>query len=242
MYWRTMNYISEHTKYCMQHRTTLQTASTWTKELAEPTLLEKILQNCFSERRKTYNKWKSLELFELGITPRYFSLAYVKYRTIGFNGHDSVLKYNEQPFKFPMSTEIRNRQNVKMCNFDTMYWISNKASILSLKIWNITYISTTVTVQCPKTMCNLSKLLCPIRPRKPKSCKRCENRHWRNGHDGHDLADFDRITTKSWFIMANSRHNCVIVNQNVVGVGPNSVMPVRLCPLCHGWSSERLTK
>ena len=68
------------------------------------------------------------------------------------------------------------------------------------------------------------------------------NRQCHNGHNGDDLADFVRITTKFWFIMAISWYNCANVNKNFVDIRPNSVRSARVCPLRHERSSECLLK
>ena len=73
-------------------------------------------------------------------------------------------------------------------------------------------------------------------------CKRSGNRQCIKGHNGDGLADFVPITTNSWFIMATSRYNYAIVNQNCVGIGPKSTISVRLCSMYHGGSSDRLLK
>ena len=112
---------------------------------------------------------------------------------------------------------------------------------LSWATWNITRVGATVSVQRPETMSNLWKLLCPIRAQKVQFYKRSGNRQCRKGHNDGDLADFGPIPTKSLFIMATSRYDIyVIMKQNFVGIGPNSGISVRVCPLYHGRSSERL--
>ena len=65
---------------------------------------------------------------------------------------------------------------------------------------------------------------------------------YRQCRNGDGPADFDQITTKSWFIMATSRYNCATLNQNFVGIALNTAISVRLCPLCRGGSSGRLLK
>ena len=73
-------------------------------------------------------------------------------------------------------------------------------------------------------------------------CQRPWNRQRGNWHKGDDLTHFCPIKIKSWFIMATSRYDCAIVNRNGIGIGPNSAISVRLYPLCHWGSSERLLK
>ena len=58
--------------------------------------------------------------------------------------------------------------------------------------------------------------------------RRSGNRQCRKGSDVDDLADFAPITTKSWFIKETSWYDYAIVNQNFVGIGPNSAVPIRL--------------
>ena len=60
-------------------------------------------------------------------------------------------------------------------------------------------------------------------------------------HIGDHVADFGRISTKSAFVMATSQYNCAMVNQNCVGIGPNSGILLS-CLLCHEGSSGRLLK
>ena len=68
------------------------------------------------------------------------------------------------------------------------------------------------------------------------------NRQCRDWHKEDDLADFGSIIIKFWFIMATSRCDCAIANQNFVGIRANSATSVRLRPLCHGGSSECMLK
>ena len=82
------------------------------------------------------------------------------------------------------------------------------------------------------TVCNSAQ--------KAQLCKRSGNRQCLNEHSGVHLADFGPITTKSGFIMATSWLNCAIVDQNCVGIGPDSAISVGLCLLCHVGSAGRL--
>ena len=94
---------------------------------------------------------------------------YVKYHIFGSSCNGSVPKDNKQPFKCSMSTYIQSRQNVNMNNFDNLFKSVIRLIHLFWNIWNITRVSESVMVQFPKTMSNLSNLLCPIGPRKPNS-------------------------------------------------------------------------
>ena len=92
-----------------------------------------------------------------------------------------------------------------------------------LEIWNITCVSARVTVKCPKKMCNLSHFTCNSAPA-ALFYKRSGNRQCHNGLNGDDLARFRPDNNKSWFIMATSQCNFAIVNQNFIGIGPNSAI------------------
>ena len=124
----------------------------------------------------------------------------------------------------------------------TIYWISNKASIFLFK-----------DMKYQKPCCNGHgsvtenneqpfKFIASNSALKAQFHKGPWNRKYRNGHNMDDLVDFDPITINSWFIMATSRYDCASLNPNCFGIGPNSALSVRLCPLCHGGSSERLLK
>ena len=96
-------------------------------------------------------------------------------------------------------------------------------------------------VQCPKKNEQPFKFIASNSAQKAQYWKRSWSRLCSNERNGDDLANFCPITIKSFFIMATPRYDCaILVNENCFGRGPNSAISVRLCPLCHGGSSERL--
>ena len=83
-----------------------------------------------------------------------------------------------------------------------------------------------------------SNLLHPIRFRKPNSTSAPDT----GNAVMDDLTGFCPITIYFRFIMTTLQYVCAIVSKNCIGIGPDSAISVRLCPLCHGGFSERLLK
>ena len=142
---------------------------------------------------------------------------------------------------FKISDVDPDRESVKCDNIKFRPFIESmiKKVYLSSEIWNITRVSAMVKVQYPKTMSNLSNLLCPIRPRKPSFASTLEPSNALEGTRGRSC----RLRSNAREILdhyGTSRYNCAMVNQNFVGIGPNSAISVRLCPLLHAKSPEHV--
>ena len=129
-------------------------------------------------------------------------------------------------FIFPMSTKIRCLQMWK-CTISTIHWTRNKANIFVLKYMkhHTRYCSGHGSV--PENNEQHFKFTVYNSAQKAQLCKRSGNRQCPNGHNGDHLADFSSTTTKSGIIKATSRYTCAIVNQNCVGIGPNSAISAR---------------